>query len=74
MGNMKKKRNYAATVRDKNIIGLYSKCRELTDLLADLVKITLLTDTTVLHISTIGKLFDIILVIWHSVAKNTPII
>ena len=54
MGNMKKKRNYAATVRDKNIIGLYSKCRELTDLLADLVKITLLTDTTVLHISTIG--------------------
>ena len=56
MGNMKKKRNYAATVRDKNIIGLYSKCRELTDLLADLVKITLLTDTTVLHISTIGKL------------------
>ena len=56
MGNMKKKRNYAATVRDKNIIGLYSKCRELTDLLADLVKITLLTDTTVLHISTIGKI------------------
>ena len=55
MGNMKKKRNYAATVRDKNIIGLYSKCRELTDLLADLVKMTLLTDTTVLHISTIGK-------------------
>merc|ERR1712183_491634 len=54
MGNMKKKRNYAATVRDKNIIGLYSKCRELTDLLADLVKMTILTDTTVLHISTIG--------------------
>ena len=55
MGNMKKKRNYAATVRDKNIIGLYSKCRELTDLLGDLVKLTLLTDTTVLHISTIGN-------------------
>merc|ERR1712051_344464 len=54
MGNMKKKRNYAATVRDKNIIGLYSKCRELTDLLADLVKMTILTDTTGLHISTIG--------------------
>ena len=56
MGNMKKKRNYAATVRDKNVIGLYSKCRELTDLLADLVKMTILTDTTVLHISTIGKI------------------
>ena len=55
MGNMKKKRNYAAMVKDKNIIGLYSKCRELTDLLGDLVKMTILTDTTVLHVSTIGK-------------------
>ena len=54
MGGMKKKRSHAHQVRDKNIINLYSKCRELTDLLGDLVKITLLTDTTVLHISTIG--------------------
>ena len=54
VGSMKKKRAHGRDVRDKNIIGLYSKCRELTDLLGDLVKLTLLTDTTVLHISTIG--------------------
>ena len=54
VGSMKKKRSHGREVRDKNIIGLYSKCRELTDLLGDLVKLTLLTDTTVLHISTIG--------------------
>ena len=69
MGTMKKKRNYAAAVRDKNIIGLYSKCRELTDLLGDLVKTTLLTDTTVLHLSTIGnknfKIFKLIAALYQ---------
>merc|ERR1712051_359949 len=56
MGNMKKKRNYAATVRDKNILALYNKVTEMTSMLAELVKVTILTDTTVLHISTIGKI------------------
>ena len=43
-----------SNVRDRNIISLYSKCRELTDLMGDMVKLTKLSDTTVLHISTIG--------------------
>lgn len=54
VGSMKKKRSYAATVRDKNILALYNKVTEMTSMLAELVKIQLLTDTTVLHISTLG--------------------
>ena len=51
---MKKKRSYAHSVRDKNILSLYNKVTEMTSMLAELVKIQTLTDTSVLHISTLG--------------------
>ena len=54
VGSMKKKRSYAHTVRDKNILGLYNKVTEMTSMLAELVKVQLLTDTSILHISTLG--------------------
>ena len=40
--------------RDRNILALYNKTHELASLLADLVRMQLLTDTTILHISTLG--------------------
>ena len=51
---MKKKQSYAHSVRDKNILSLYNKVTEMTSMLAELVKIQTLTDTSVLHISTLG--------------------
>jgi len=54
IGSMKKKRNYAPTVRDKKIIHLYNRCHEIVSLMGELVHIQLLTDTTVLHLSTMG--------------------
>ena len=54
-GSMKKKRNQHHTVRDKNITKLYSKCNEICSLLAELLQFQLLTDTTVLHLSTVGR-------------------
>nr|XP_040566817.1 nipped-B-like protein [Lepeophtheirus salmonis] len=54
LGSMKRIRNSAHVVRDKNILGLYNKVLEMITMLADLVKIQLLTDTTVLHISTVA--------------------
>ena len=54
IGSMKKKRTYAHTVRDKNILALYNRVTEMCSMLAELVKIQLLTDTSVLHISTLG--------------------
>jgi cohesin loading factor subunit SCC2 len=54
VGQMKKKRTYAHTVRDKNILALYNKVTETVSLFAELVRIQLLTDTTVLHVSTLG--------------------
>ena len=54
VSSMKKKRSYAHGVRDRNILDLYNKTHELTSMLADLVKMQLLTDTTILHISTLG--------------------
>jgi len=54
IGSMKKKRNFAPTVRDKKIIHLYNRCHEIVSLLSELVHIQLLTDTTVLHLSTMG--------------------
>jgi cohesin loading factor subunit SCC2 len=54
VGSMKKKRSYAHGVRDRNILSLYNKTHELVSLMADLVKRQLLTDTTILHISTLG--------------------
>jgi len=54
IGSMKKKRNYAPTVRDRKIINLYNRCHEIVALMGELVHIQLLTDTTVLHLSTMG--------------------
>ena len=47
-------RFYSVTSRDRNILALYNKTHELASLLADLVRMQLLTDTTILHISTLG--------------------
>ena len=55
MGSAKKKRNYAPTVRDRNILNLYNKLYEIVALLAELLNMQLLTDTTVLHLSTLGE-------------------
>jgi cohesin loading factor subunit SCC2 len=55
VGSMKKKRSYASSgPRDRNILSLYNKTHELASLMAELVKMQLLTDTTILHISTMG--------------------
>ena len=54
VGSMKKKRTYAHGTKDKNILGLYNKMHELVSMTADLVRMQLLTDTTILHISTLG--------------------
>ena len=54
VGSMKKKRSYGHQVRDKNILALYNKVTEMTSMLAELVKVQLLTDTSILHISTMG--------------------
>ena len=55
-GSMKKKRNQGGgyMYRDKKMTKLYSKCNEIVSLLSDLLKIQLMTDTTVLHLSTLG--------------------
>ena len=54
IGSMKKKRTYAPSVKDRKILAIYNKCTELVSMLADLLHIQLLTDTTVLHLSTMG--------------------
>merc|ERR1719410_2989826 len=54
IGSMKKKRTYAPSVKDRKILNIYNKCTELVGMLADLLQILTLTDTTVLHLSTMG--------------------
>merc|ERR1712098_1001277 len=54
IGSMKKKRNYAPTVRDQKILKLSNRCNEIVSLLSDLIHIQRLTDTTVLHLSSMG--------------------
>merc|ERR1719342_6945 len=54
IGSMKKKRNYAPTVRDQKILNLYNRCNEIVCLLSDLIHVQRLTDTTVLHLSSMG--------------------
>ena len=54
VGSMKKKRTHAHAVRDKNILHLYNRVTEMVTMLAELVRIQLLTDTSILHISTLG--------------------
>ena len=41
-------------VRDKNILNLYNKLHEIVGLIADLLSIQTLTDTSVLYLSTLG--------------------
>lgn len=50
----RKKRNHAKEVREKNLLMVYSKLNELVGLLAELLGIQILTDTSVLHASTLG--------------------
>ena len=54
VGSMKKNRSRAHTVKDKNILALYNRVTEMCSMLAELVRIQLLTDTSILHISTLG--------------------
>ena len=54
IGNMKRKRAHMKDVRDRNILGLYNKLHELVGLVADLLSIQTLTDTTVLQLSSLG--------------------
>ena len=54
IGSMKKKRHYAPTVRDRKILNLYNRCNEIVTLLGDLIHLQRLTDTTVLHLSSMG--------------------
>ena len=54
LGSMKKKRNYAPTVRDRKILNLYNRCNEIVALLSDLIHMQRLTDTTVLHLSNMS--------------------
>ncbi|XP_016839309.1 nipped-B-like protein [Nasonia vitripennis] len=50
----RKKRSHAKEVREKNLLMVYSKLTELVGLLAELFNIQVLTDTSVLHASTLG--------------------
>lgn len=51
---MKRKRAQCKDVRNRSILGLYNKLHEVVGLLADLLSIQTLTDTTVLQLSTLG--------------------
>lgn len=51
---MKRKRSQCKDVRNRSILGLYNKLHEVVGLLADLLSIQTLTDTTVLQLSTLG--------------------
>ncbi|XP_037089456.1 nipped-B-like protein B [Pollicipes pollicipes] len=53
-GSAKKKRAHAKDVRDRSLLSLYNKLRELVSLTAELLNIQVLTDTTVLQVSTLG--------------------
>uniref|UniRef100_A0ABD2WUA4 Nipped-B protein n=2 Tax=Trichogramma kaykai TaxID=54128 RepID=A0ABD2WUA4_9HYME len=54
LSSAKKKRSHAKEVREKNLVMVYSKLHELVGLLAELLGIQILTDTSVLHASTMG--------------------
>ncbi|XP_068082252.1 nipped-B-like protein isoform X2 [Anabrus simplex] len=53
-GSAKKKRAQAKEVREKSILTLYNKLHEMVGLLAELLNIQVLTDTAVLHASSMG--------------------
>ncbi|KZC07974.1 PREDICTED: nipped-B-like protein [Dufourea novaeangliae] len=50
----RKKRGHMKEVRQKSILQVYNKMHELVGLLAELLNIQVLTDTSVLHASTLG--------------------
>ena len=50
----RKKRSHAKEVREKSLLMVYSKLNELVGLLSELLNIQILTDTSVLHASTLG--------------------
>ncbi|XP_049783352.1 nipped-B-like protein [Schistocerca cancellata] len=54
VGNARKKRAHAKEVREKSILTLYNKLNEIVGLLAELLNIQVLTDTAVLHASSLG--------------------
>jgi len=54
VGSAKKKRGYNHQVTNKNIKKLYNRCTEMVNLLSELLSIQALTDTTVLHLSSLG--------------------
>jgi cohesin loading factor subunit SCC2 len=54
LGSGRKKRAHAKEVREKSILTLYNKLHELVGLLAELLNIQVLTDTAVLHASSMG--------------------
>jgi hypothetical protein len=54
LGSGRKKRAHAKEVREKSILTLYNKLHELVSLLAELLNIQVLTDTAVLHASSMG--------------------
>lgn len=53
-GSQKKKRAHAREVRDKTVIMVYHKMVVLVGLMAELLTVQTLTDTAVLHVSTVG--------------------
>lgn len=50
VGNIKQKRARAHTVKQRTIIQLYNKLSDVVQLLADLMKIQVLPDTTILQV------------------------
>lgn len=54
IGSSKKKRAHAREVRDKTVMLVYHKMVALVGLMADLLSVQTLTDTAVLHLSTVG--------------------
>ncbi|XP_043483763.1 nipped-B-like protein [Leptopilina heterotoma] len=50
----RKKRGHTKEVREKSILQIYNKMTELVGLLSELFNIQVLTDTSVLHASTLG--------------------
>lgn len=53
-GSAKKKRQYTKEVREKSVLTLYTKLSEVVGLISELLAAQTLTDTTVLHASTMG--------------------
>lgn len=54
VGSARKKRSNAKEVREKSVLLLYTKLVEVISLLAELLSIQTLTDTAVLHASSMG--------------------